>query len=755
VDQYNESILGTGFWFLGEEVHSPVDIRGDEADRFDNRIDVFSKTFLALTVSCARCHDHKFDAISTKDYYALIGFLRSSSYRQARFETMEHNRKVAVELAAARARHRVAIQKAIVESFRTGVVEAADYLSAAQDNLRDGSPVDATAANRKLDQKRLQRWIDWAKTAKEPPDATKGTQIDVVIDYATARPEDWMPDDVSFGRGPVQAGELRFDGTVEKPALRFAERTAAEKDPPWSHLGPTPDSQLDHGTLGSWVRPGRTLRTPTFPLTSGKLFYLVRGRGRVFAAVDSHTTVAGPLHGRVFSAFNTGDQYQWVGHDLSAYSGQRIHLEFSWESGNDLALVKVVQTERSPPDSHPNVSPSGLPKRLAEVLDRLAKDEMTRAPDAEMCAQLANWLLANADLFGVRVRSFAPVVKLAYDEQAKIIATIRAESQVAPAMWDGSGEDEHVFVRGSHKALGELAPRRFLEALAGPNGITARNGSGRLELARQMTDPAINPLLARVMVNRVWHHLFGRGIVASTDNFGAMGEPPTHPELLDYLADRFVKEGWSIKKLIRALVLSQTYRQSSIGVAKADTVDSENLLLHRARLRRLQGEAIRDAMLSAAGRLNEKMYCPPVPVYLTEFLDGRGRPAASGPLDGDGRRSVYIAIRRNFLAPMMLAFDTPSPFSTVGRRTVSNVPAQALILMNDPFVHQQAERWGRRIAAEDGTTDDKIGRMYETAFARPPRPEELAKARAFMDSANDWGELAHVLFNVKEFIYLP
>src|SRR5262249_3117638 len=152
--------------------------------------------------------------------------------------------------------------------------------------------------------------------------------------------------------------------------------------------------------------------------------------------------------------------------------------------------------------------------------------------------------------------------------------------------------------------------------------------------------------------------------------------------------------------------------------------------------------------------LKSTFFGPPVPVYLTDFLEGRGRPDASGPLDGDGRRSVYVAVRRNFLPAMMLAFDTPTPFSSVGRRTVSNVPAQALILMNDPFVHQQAERGGRHVAAESGDRDEKIARMYQTAFARPPRPDELTKARAFVDRSSDsaWPELAHVLFNLKEFI---
>src|SRR5262249_55097683 len=158
------------------------------------------------------------------------------------------------------------------------------------------------------------------------------------------------------------------------------------------------------------------------------------------------------------------------------------------------------------------------------------------------------------------------------------------------------------------------------------------------------------------------------GIVASTDNFGVLGEQPTHPELLDYLADRFAKEGWSVKKLIRALVLSSAYRMASQPNEAADRADPGDLLLHRMRMRRLEGEASRDRMLAVSGRLGDKMYGPRVPIYLRESQEGRGRPA-SGPLDGDGRRSLYLSVRRNFLSPFLLAFDTPSPFSTVGRRT--------------------------------------------------------------------------------------
>jgi len=225
-------------------------------------------------------------------------------------------------------------------------------------------------------------------------------------------------------------------------------------------------------------------------------------------------------------------------------------------------------------------------------------------------------------------------------------------------------------------------------------------------------------------------------------------------------------QGWSLKKLIREVVLSRTYQMSSQPAdAAAEQADPDNLLLHRMNLRRLEGESIRDAMLAVSGRLDPKMGGPSEPIHLTPFMGGRGRPSQDGPLDGDGRRSIYIAVRRNFLSPMMLAFDTPLPFNTIGRRNVSNVPAQALILMNDPFVVDQANRWAERTAA-DADPRQRIWQMYLTAFSRPPADDELADAKTFLDeqraiyAAKDpadqrvWADFAHVLFNVKEFIYL-
>jgi hypothetical protein len=346
-------------------------------------------------------------------------------------------------------------------------------------------------------------------------------------------------------------------------------------------------------------------------------------------------------------------------------------------------------------------------------------------------------------------------------------------------MTSGTDEDEFLFIRGNHHTLGSQVRRRFLSAM--PESDPTQSGrppseivrgkkqnDERLWLAERIASDS-NPLTRRVIVNRLWHHLMGRGIVPSVDNFGVLGQKPTHPQLLDYLADEFSLGGWSIKKMIRRIVLSQTYRMSSELNPDAKVIDPDNSLMHRARVRRLQGEAIRDSILQIAGGLNLKMYGPPVPIHLTEFMQGRGRPGNSGPLDGDGRRSIYTEVRRNFLSPMMLAFDTPTPFNTMGRRTQSNVPAQALILMNDPLVIQQAQRWASQLIQQDNNINDRIIEIYQRAFSRMPNEQERIESAEFIQSIAAemhvdpaqiassmpiWRDYCHVIFNVKEFIYI-
>ena len=375
-----------------------------------------------------------------------------------------------------------------------------------------------------------------------------------------------------------------------------------------------------------------------------------------------------------------------------------------------------------------------------------------RPPNPEEAARLMNWMRRHPDLPAIpavdrRIRRSISRRRSPADLRDRI----RPTTHLAPAILDNVGVDDHVFIRGNYKAPGEPAPRRFLEALAGPAPLGGSKSSGRLELARQIVDPAIDPLVTRVIVNRLWHHLFGQGIVPSVDNFGVLGQPPSHPELLDHLADRFVKEGWSLKRMIRNIVLTDAYRRASRAEPGADKIDPTNACLSHQNLRRLEGEAIRDSMLAISGRLDPKRFGPSVPVYLTSFQEGRGKPA-SGPVDGAGRRSLYLSVRRNFVSSFLLAFDTPTPFSTVGRRTVSNVPAQALILLNDPFVHQQADVWAKRMSQTP--EDERVDAMYLAAFARPATADEIAACRRYVAGGGAWSGLAHVLFNAKEFVFL-
>jgi hypothetical protein len=332
-----------------------------------------------------------------------------------------------------------------------------------------------------------------------------------------------------------------------------------------------------------------------------------------------------------------------------------------------------------------------------------------------------------------------------------------------------------VHIRGQVGSYGETVPRGFLSVLPGGGPANIRAGSGRRELADWLTGPAA-PLVARVMVNRLWQHYFGTGLVATPNDFGKTGTAPTHPELLDWLAAKFIESGWSLKAMHRLIVNSAVYRQACESIRQSDNETirqgalrpapspalpvslSPHLLVSLSRpLRRLEAEAIRDAILAVSGSLDPRLHGPGVTPHITEFMYPRFRPK-SGPLDGAGRRSLYITVRRNFLTPMLTAFDFPNPSEPVGKRETSNVPTQALTMLNNEFIHLQARHWGERVAREPGSDEERIARMFERALARPPDADELAAMLDFVkaesDPAKSWADLAHALFNTKEFIYL-
>jgi hypothetical protein len=610
----------------------------------------------------------------------------------------------------------------------------------------------------------------------------------VLADFSTAHPREWMQDGFAFGAGPARLGEPTLGTSAERPITGLLTLTSARREPVFFEI--LAKGAPSEGALKAVQASGQMLRTAEFTVQSGHLLYLLRGGAKVFTPINSHHFVQGPLHGKTVLPVKATDQWQWVAHNLSAYSGLRTHVEFAPDGNGELEIALVLEAEGSaeaapPPAPALPHAASALARSLAhrdlpatsselatvltrtleKTLDALAEDKL----DETATATLANWMVSHWDLFSPQSEqdraALSTAAKPHLETWQKIQASVRKESAVALAMMDGSGVDEMQLKRGSPKLPLQPVPRRMLEALAGPEPIDAGAGSGRLRLAEHIIAPS-NPLTARVIVNRVWHHLFGRGIVPSVDNFGVLGQPPSHPELLDTLAVEFVqKHHWSLKKLIRSLVLSSTYQ---MGSKPSDTLaeekDPENTLLHRMNLKRLQGEAIRDAILTVSNRLNRQQGGPSIPPFLTPFMEGRGRPAG-GPLDGHGRRSVYVAVIRNFLSPMMLAFDTPIPFSTMGKRNVSNVPDQALFLMNDPFVADCAKTWSTNLLRIN-SHEERLRDMVLRVFNREPLPEETREALAFVRTQaeqlkaatpNDsriWADLAHVLFTAKEFIHL-
>ena len=843
----NESVLGTGFWYMGEWVHSPVDIRKDEADRFDNMLDVMSKTFLGVTVACARCHDHKFDAISSKDYYALSGFLQSSDYRQVTFESLEQNCQVAKRLENLDSQYRQQLLQLLHDS---GI---------------------------------------------NPPAAEPSTTLPagIIVDYSNVEEIDYIQDGFLFGSRPRKAGDLQ----IEEKGVVVNSYSAARNDPFWNDLKAITEGAIQNSSqLDQLPKAGRMLRTPTFELTHGEVSCLVEGRGHVVACVDSHRLIAGPLHGETIRGINENER--WIKLNLSRYLGHRLHLEFIPAENATLAVRLVAQglTEQARQeldskfnqelkafqeyanvvdaafngtqeplrilfadfesgtygDWKPEGTAFGTAPQSNETIahyqgdvnhrgkyfinshnirkgaaDTQAGDQLTgslTSPEFTITFQELEFLIGGGAHAGKTcvnllidgqvalsatgknnnrmeihrwdVRPFAQkkaVIQIVDAHEggwgnigadefcfieiqtaappnsaaSELIAEWRRErellrkeaiftSHTAPAMLDGTGEEDHVLIRGNSAKPGELQPRRFLEAIAGADPLPIQHGSGRLQLADSINDPQ-NPLTHRVIVNRIWHYLMGRGIVPTVDDFGVLGQRPTHPELLDHLASKFLADGRSLKRMIRYIVLSRAYQMSSHAAPNALTDDPNNNLWHYRPPKRLEGEAIRDALLAISGRIVIKQFGPPVPIHLTPFMDGRGRPNVNGPLDGDGRRSVYLAVRRNFLSPMMLAFDSPVPFSTMGRRNVSNVPAQALILMNDPLVLQQSVGWASRVMASSPDQEERIRTMYLMAFGRPPIEEELTIAKTLIANNGDnrsWSDLAHILVNTKEFIFL-
>lgn len=705
----NESLVGTMYYNMSEGKHSPVDIRKEEFDRIGNIIDVTTKTFQALTLACAQCHDHKFDPLPTADYYAMYGIFESS-----RITYYPDNAGL--------------IQAAQIDSIRAHKKAVRELIA---------STIELPSAPATLTSYKLE--------PEQPP----SSDIEVFADFRAGDLQGWTSNGAAFAEGNALGTPLFAEDGQQ--LIGFAEAKASSRG-------------LGTGLQG-------TLRSPNFKID--KNYITIRASGvnsTVRLIVDNFQLIQAPIHGGFTHEMNSPDMRDIV-IDVQMWQGHKAYIEFlngkMWKHGqrHDYSVEPDAWLEAEYAFFHdslevvPPVAPMVAPAPLQQ---QAVQNWIAGTTQPETVAQLNNKLKTG------QLSSKFPQASNHFESAAAVRERVYSFSGFA-GMSEGEPIFSPVFIRGNHNELaGETQPHRLLTVLSDQFPDFSGNGSDRMELAEAIAHPD-NPLTARVMVNRLWHHLFGRGLVETVDNFGLQGKIPSHPALLDHLALRFIDNQWSIKKMIREIVLSEAFQRSTIASETATARDPQNILLSHFPVRRLEAEAIRDAILAASGELDLTPFGPPVPAHLTAFMQGRGRPWNSGPLDGEGRRTIYQAVRRNFLSPMMLTFDFPVPFSTFGRRNVSNVPAQSLNLMNDPFVQQQAQKWAEKLLAREATFEDRLSNIYTTAFSRLPSEEEQQQAVAFfkeqgqlydldegqaVEDQQVWTDYCQVIYNSKEFIFL-
>ncbi|MBM3290604.1 MAG: DUF1553 domain-containing protein, partial [Candidatus Hydrogenedentes bacterium] len=478
---------------------------------------------------------------------------------------------------------------------------------------------------------------------------------------------------------------------------------------------------------------------------------------------------------------------------------RRMYIELVTKSLNNYFPPRVAYGGVKDADEKDPRSWFGVTRVVEHAAGAPPQDELAHfaalfdagaAPAAkqELAARFSAWIMAAVDRWAgpscgsndVRTinealaASWLPNDALANPRLAQLVAQYReTEKRLQPDRVVGSiddwdeGRDDPVGVRGSYVELGDAVPRGNIRFLGGPAPRAREHSSGRLEFANSIASDD-NPLTARVFVNRVWYWLFGEGLVRTVDDFGHLGESPSHPELLDWLARRFMDDGWSLKKLVTLMVTSATWRQSCVPGAPAPAADPEDRLWHHMPMRRLDAESVRDAMLAASGRLDATLCGPPVDPYRT--AEDAAKRLFSGPVDGDGRRSIYVKMTMMEPPRFLALFNQPIPKLTTGKRDATNVPNQALALLNDPFVMAMAKHWGSRVVNDAAQSpEQRVQQLFAAAFARPPSDDETARVvrlaqqyaelrgagpAAMLACAPVWQDVAHALFNVKEFVYV-
>ena len=773
-----ESLIGPMALRLGERRHGDnVDAEGISQEAMANVIDTLGKGFLGITVACAQCHDHKLDAVPQRDYYALAGVFMSTRWPARSIDSFDRNAAVISELRSIKQQ----IQRELLTVWKNSSSEIVERLKAIPMDEKPTSAFPDSLAG--MWQRSLKTAISTEEFQAERLRRKTENQnnLTLVADFTghgdTSRGDSggWQWEGSGLQHGLVLDGELVVaeEGDSAVASLLPAGR--------WSHVWSS--------------RLAGALRSPLFTPSPQTTF-------SIQCAGDRHTgysfIVDGALHSERMK-FLSQPQLSWLTQTAGNFTSlegsvdqrpRRLYFEMATKSLNNYfpprtAYGGLTEAQVADPRSWFGVTriyQHAASKPPLEELDRFLPLFESMAPwetriQDLIVASVDRLEQGRADADSVRVINEALQLKLlpnslATDENLrKWVNDYRATEPrleadtIVGSMADWQeAQDERIGIRGSYTELADEIPRGCLTLLSQLQDSPAGVNSGREELARVIVNRE-NPLTARVFVNRVWQHLFGEGMVRTPDDFGHLGELPSHPELLDSLAQRFVSEGWSLKKLVKELVCSAVWRQRSTADPHALTVDPENRLLHHFPIRRLEAEAIRDALLLVSGQVDQCIGGPPIDPYRT--AEDAAKRLFSGPLDGRGRRSLYIKLTMMEPSRFMALFNQPIPKLTTGRRDVTSVPDQALALLNDPLVLAVAKQWGERLAADKGPSiEQRISCMVLAALSREAREDELARLAQLagrsgaihgvdvMTSPLVWQDVAHAIFNMKEFIHV-
>lgn len=849
-EQFNESVIGTGFYRFGEVNHDDcITLRAIGYDLADNQIDTLTKAFQATTVACARCHNHKLDAISTEDYYAMLAILRSSRNVSHCIDAKTVNQTERSQLKSLKKE----LHGVLASMWADDLKDIERYILAAHAKRTGAANADQLATG--LTPERLAKWIEVLSVDKEqledPFDLlrrltkaevpAKGDVPANALAPSKSYAQVWTEWSQSFAK--ESSDRIDFNRTQMTPYADFRD----EHVPNWQFGGQSMSESLPSkngefliqtdgdSIVHSVVPAGRytnaisakmngTLRSHVLP--AGKKFISFQVIGQRSSAVRlvsnncqlnyaNYRALTSPdLHWITFTIPEDREILQTYAElmtmfdnpkfpdQLSALGGDRDNYKLPWDKAaeNPRSYFGVTRVVLHDSNEGPKAELGHLQcltaaeEKVAPTISEVVKRYVARIDSAinSWANDSANeedvyWLnaMVRADLLSNRLSQSKKAESIMKDYR-RIESSMSVPRVVAGMSDGGPGIAQPVFMRGDYNRPGESVPRRYLEVLSMvqpaetiPIAFTTETskptlkpftskGSGRLELAERIASPT-NPLTARVMVNRIWHHLFGAGLVRTVDDFGHVGERPSHPELLDHLANQFVNDGWSVKRMIRSLVMTHTFQASNRASLEAREIDPQNRLLQHYSARRMEAEAVRDSIMSASGRLDLTLYGYSIQPYREkEYADRRLFP---GPLDGNGRRSIYI--KNNLMeSPKFLGvFNFPGGKVTQGRRDVTNVPAQALALMNDPFVLQQAEVWSQKVIKQSGDSiATRLDSMFLSSLNRSPNAEEqhrfeqaireLAElhqvpAEGVMTSVAIWKDVAHAIMNMNELIYIP